>query len=134
MVLSVNSISAPFRGTQLVYTLGEREDAAPAVRPLSIGSAIAKGVHLISFLSPLLPQALDLHAESRGLAYHKTSLLSLLNQLWRSDWAESRDAAPFDVTFQAAEEREVVGEGAVNPRTFYRAHVASMVSSYDSPF
>src|ERR1700691_3982872 len=65
MILSVNSISAPFRGTQVVYPLGECEDAAPAVRPISVGSAIAKGVHLVSFLAPYLPKLLDLHAESR---------------------------------------------------------------------
>lgn len=127
MILSVTSVSAPFRGTQLVYTLGEREDAAPAVRPLSVGSAIAKGVHLVSFLSPFLPGSMDLHTESRALSYHQTSFSALLKQLWKSDWAESRDAAPFDVTFEAAEDREALSEGKLNPSTYYRNHVATMV-------
>ncbi|KII94120.1 hypothetical protein PLICRDRAFT_695164 [Plicaturopsis crispa FD-325 SS-3] len=126
MVLSMTTISAPFRGTQLVYTLGEREDAAPAVKAFSLGGILAKGVHLISFLSPLLPRSLDLHTEARGLSYRETSLLGLLRQLWRSDWAESRDATPFDATFLAAEERESALEGELHPRTFYRSHVASM--------
>lgn len=128
MVLSVNSISAPFRGTQLVYTLGEREDAAPAVRPMSVGSLITKGVHLVSFLSPFLPRSLDLHTESRSLSYHQSSFYSLARQLWKSDWAESRDAAPFDVTFEAVEEREATLEGVINPSTYYRNHVANMVN------
>ena len=51
MILSVNTISSPFRGTQIVFTLGERTDAAPAVRPLSWGSLLAKGVHIVSYLS-----------------------------------------------------------------------------------
>ncbi|KAF8898972.1 hypothetical protein BD779DRAFT_50376 [Infundibulicybe gibba] len=126
MVLSINTISAPFRGTQLVYSLGERVDAAPAVRPLSIGSVIAKSVHLISFLSPLLPAALDLHAESRALSFRDISVPVFLKQLWRSDWAEGKDSTPYDVTFLSADERELNGEGRTNPNTFYRSHVASL--------
>lgn len=127
MILSVTSVSAPFRGTQLVYTLGEREDAAPAVRLLSVGSAITKVVHLVSFLAPFLPGSIDLHTESRALSYHHSSFGALLKQLWKSDWAESRDAAPFDVTFEAAEDREALSEGKLNSSTYYRSHVATMV-------
>jgi len=36
MIISVITVSALFRGTQIVYTLGERVDTAPAVRPLSV--------------------------------------------------------------------------------------------------
>jgi len=126
MILSVNSISAPFRGTQVVYTLGEREDAAPAVRPISIGSAIAKGVHLVSFLSPYLPKLLDMHAESRSLSCHDVSFSSLLKQLHRSDWTESRDAVNFDVTFLAVDDREANSEGLINAGTYYRSHAACM--------
>lgn len=36
MVASVTTVSAPFRGTGVVYDLGERMDAAPAVRQLSV--------------------------------------------------------------------------------------------------
>jgi hypothetical protein len=128
MILSVTSISAPFRGTQLVYALGEREDAAPAVRPISVGSAIAKVVHLVSFLSPYMPKLLDLHSESRSLSCREVSFSSFLEQLHKSEWTESRDAANFDVTFLAIDEREAYSEGLVNPGTFYRSHVACMVS------
>lgn len=120
-------VSAPFRGTQLVYTLGERTDAAPAVRSLSIGSALSKMVHIISFISPYLPQALDLHTESRSLSFQETSFFSFLRQLWKSDWAESRDATPFDVTFEAADVRDSRLEGEPHPRTFYRSYTAYMV-------
>ncbi|KAK7059211.1 hypothetical protein VNI00_001838 [Paramarasmius palmivorus] len=106
MILSVNTISSPFRGTQIVFTLGERTDAAPAVRPLSWGSLLAKGVHIVSYLSPILPRVLDLHIDSRSLSLYDITPLELLKQLWRSDWAESRDATPYDVTFEAADERE----------------------------
>ncbi|KAF5385190.1 hypothetical protein D9615_001327 [Tricholomella constricta] len=116
-------------GTQLVYTLGERTDAAPAVRCLSVGSLLSKWVHLVTFLSPLLPRMLDLHAESRSLSYRELSFTSLLKQLWSSDWAESRDATPFDVTFEAADERESNLEGHTHPRTYYRSHVACMAQS-----
>ncbi|KAF9460118.1 hypothetical protein BDZ94DRAFT_1378333 [Collybia nuda] len=128
MVLSVNTISAPFRGTQLVYILGECADAAPAVRPLSIGSLLSKWVHLVAFFSPLLPELLDLHVEARSLSFRDMSPVSLLKQLWKSDWAESHDAAPYDMTFEAADERESTLEGRAHPRTFYRSHVASLNS------
>jgi len=126
MIFSINSISAPFRGTQLVYLLGERADAAPAVRPLSFGAALGKCVHILSYISPFLPQALDFHGDCRSLTYRDISFISLLKQLWKSDWAESRDATPFDVTFQAADERESDGEGVVDPETYYQSHVAVM--------
>ncbi|KAJ7446434.1 alpha/beta-hydrolase [Mycena galericulata] len=126
MILSVNAVSAPFRGTQAVYLLGERADAAPAVRPMSVGSVVGKGVHILSFVAPLLPSTLDMHGDCRSLTYRDISLLSLLKQLWKSDWAESHDATPFDVTFQAADEREYNAEGEVDPETFYQSHVACM--------
>ncbi|KAF7339285.1 hypothetical protein MSAN_02142000 [Mycena sanguinolenta] len=124
------TVSAPFRGTQLVYLLGERADAAPAVRPLSVGSVLGKWVHIISYISPLLPQVVDFHADCRSLTYRDISFFSLLKQLWKSDWAESRDATPFDVTFQAADERESDGEGVIEPETFYQSHVAVMTRQY----
>ncbi|KAJ4484950.1 alpha/beta-hydrolase [Lentinula edodes] len=120
-IRSINTISSPFRGTQVVYTLGERVDAAPNVRPLSPGSLLSKVVHAISYLSPILPTLLDLHTESRHMSYHDISILCLLKQLWKSDWAESQDAAPFDVTFESADKREANLEGQPYPRTFYRS-------------
>ncbi|KAK1228675.1 hypothetical protein PQX77_008328 [Marasmius sp. AFHP31] len=48
------------------------------------------------------------------------------SQLWRSDWAESRDATPYDVTFEAADEREADSEGEPNPGTFYRSYCGCM--------
>jgi len=117
-------VSSPFRGTQLVYSLGESTDAAPSVRPWSFGTVLAQTAHLIAFLSPVLPRTLDLHAESRSLSFMESSWTNLLKQLWKSDWAQSRDATPYDVTFEAADERESIGEGKVNPNTFYRSHVA----------
>lgn len=126
MVLSLTAVSAPFRGTQLVYALGERTDSAPAVRPFSAGAILSRIIHVLSYLSPLLPAALDLHAESRCLSYRDASLPSLWRQLCKSDWAQSRDATPYDATFQAAEEREVDGEGQPHQRTFYRSYSASL--------
>ncbi|KAF5368457.1 hypothetical protein D9758_002331 [Tetrapyrgos nigripes] len=121
MIRSVNTISTPFRGTQVVYVLGERPDAAPRIQPFSWGSLLSKTVHIISYMSPILPEAFDLHVESRSLSYRDSTFLNFLKHLWKSDWAESRDATPYDVTFTAAEEREMSGEGEVNPGTFYRS-------------
>ena len=120
-------VSSPFRGTQLVYSLGEDARDAPAVRPLSAGDLLAKGVHVLSYLAPVLPAALDLHAEARALSFREASPRALLAQLRRSDWATSRDATPFDATFLAAEERECAGEGAPCARTFYRSYCATLV-------
>ncbi|KAK0466442.1 alpha/beta-hydrolase [Desarmillaria tabescens] len=127
MILSVTTISSPFRGTPIVYTLGEHIDAAPAVRPWSIGDLIAKFVHIIAYLKPLLPESLDIwHSECRSLSFHEIPFSGFLRELWKSSWATSRDAAPFDVTFMAADEREAKMEGEPNPGTFYKSFAAFM--------
>ncbi|OJT11957.1 Lipase [Trametes pubescens] len=126
MILSLNTVSAPFRGTQLVYSLGEDTCDAPTVRPFSPGDILAKGVHLAAYLAPVLPRFLDLHADARGLSFRQATFLSFLGQLRKSDWAESRDATPYDVTFDAADERESLGEGKVHLRTYYRSYCATL--------
>ncbi|TFY80308.1 hypothetical protein EWM64_g3703 [Hericium alpestre] len=126
MMKSVSTVCSPFRGTQAVYALGERTNAAPAVRPMSIGSALSKTVHLLSYLAPVVSPFVDLHADSRRLSFLETSFSAFLRQLWKSDWAESKDAMPYEVTFAAADEREGIGEDVLHSRTFYRSYVARM--------
>ncbi|RPD55873.1 alpha/beta-hydrolase [Lentinus tigrinus ALCF2SS1-6] len=133
MILSVNTVSTPFRGTQLVYALGEETQRAPDVRPFSAGDILAKGVHIAAYLSPLLPSFLDLYVDSRRLSFRDASLTSFLGQLWKSDWAESCDAAPYDVTFDAASEREAAEEGAINTYTYYRSYCATLSHTEGSP-
>ncbi|KAK0481648.1 hypothetical protein IW261DRAFT_1418679 [Armillaria novae-zelandiae] len=110
MILSITTISSPFRGTPIVYTLGEHIDAAPAVRPCRFcqthsTSGIRNPVHFHSMIYPSL---------------------DLSENLGKSSWATSRDAAPFDVTFMAADEREAKMEGEPNPGTFYTSFAAFM--------
>ncbi|KAF8922101.1 alpha/beta-hydrolase [Mucidula mucida] len=133
MFLSVTSISTPFRGTQVVYSLGERVDAAPLVRPFSVGDLLSKFVHVGAYLNPLLPDFLDIwRLEARSLAFHETSVLNFLQQLCHSDFARSRDVAPWDVTFAAAEERDNNMEGEPNAGTFYKSFAAVMTQRTDS--
>ncbi|KAI0784978.1 alpha/beta-hydrolase [Abortiporus biennis] len=132
MIRSISTISAPFRGTQLVYLLGERVDSAPSVRPFSIGSILAKSVHILSYFSPFLPSILDMHSDSRSLSMRHSSFMSFVKHLWHSEWAEGRDATPFDVTFGAADEREETMEGLLNPATFYRSYAASITKPHAS--
>lgn len=126
----VQQVCAPFRGTQLVYSLGESLTSAPEVRPFSLGAWLGKLVHVIAYFSPILPSIVDVHADSRSLSFRETSVLSFLRQLWQSQWAESKDAAPYDMTFEAAENRERLLEGRVYSNTFYRSYVAVMVCSW----
>ena len=109
-----------------MYTLGEDTCNAPRVRPLSPGWFLAKGVHVISYISPLLPSLFDMHVDARRLSYRDSSFASFLRHLWKSEWAESRDATPYDATFEAADEREAAGEGVVNPNTYYRSYCATL--------
>ncbi|KAI0639551.1 alpha/beta-hydrolase [Trametes polyzona] len=132
MILSLNTVSAPFRGTQLVYSLGEDTRDAPTVRPLSPGDILSKWVHVAAYFAPVLPRFLDLHADARGLSFQHATFRSFLRQLRKSDWAESRDATPYDVTFEAADERESLQEGKVNPNTYYRSYCATLTSPYPS--
>ncbi|CAA7265951.1 unnamed protein product [Cyclocybe aegerita] len=132
MILSVNAVCAPFRGTQLVYTLGESTTSAPSVRALSIGAALSKLIHVLAYFSPILPASLDVHADARLLSYKESSFASFVKHLWKSDWAESEDAAPYDMTFEAADAREAALEGRVYPNTFYRSHVSRMTRKLDA--
>ncbi|EPQ29130.1 uncharacterized protein PFL1_03418 [Pseudozyma flocculosa PF-1] len=50
LLLSVTSISSPFRGTPLVYSLGSEPIPEPRVRFFSLGSLIAKAVHVAAYL------------------------------------------------------------------------------------
>ena len=114
----------------MVYTLGERVDAAPAVRPYSVGAFIARAVHLVLYCSPFLKLPfVDLHADARSLTCDHISFGSFMRCMWRSSWSESRDAGPFDVTFMSADEREAALEGVPNESTFYRSYTACMVSA-----
>jgi hypothetical protein len=110
-----------------VYLLGEDLTAAPDVRPFSLGSLLTKFIHVAAYLSPLLPSVFDVHADSRALSYHESSLISFGKQLWKSDWAASTDAVPYDMTFEAADHREEYLEGRPHPNTFYQSHVSRMV-------
>ncbi|KAG7452376.1 alpha/beta-hydrolase [Guyanagaster necrorhizus] len=127
MVLSITTVSSPFRSTPIVYTLGEHINATPAVRPGSVGDLIAKAVHLIIYLNPFLPESLDIwHSESCSLSFHEIPFSGFLREFWKTSWATSRDAAPFDVTFMAADEREAKMEGEPNPGTFYESFATFM--------
>ncbi|KAI9065880.1 alpha/beta-hydrolase [Trametes sanguinea] len=132
MIMSVNTVSSPFRGTQLVYSLGEDTRNAPAVRRFSPGDILTKSVHIAAYLSPILPRILDFHADARSLSFREATVGSFLRQLRKSDWAESRDATPYDATFEAADEREAVGEGFVNPGTYYRSYCATLSDEDDA--
>ncbi|KAI0275048.1 alpha/beta-hydrolase [Gloeopeniophorella convolvens] len=124
MVLSLNAISAPFRGTQLVYYIGELTDTAPGVRALSLGAFLGRAVHLAAYLAPLLPRTLDVHADARALSYREHSPAALARELWRSSWGAGADVLPYDVTFRAVDAREAAGEGRAHARTYYRSYVA----------
>lgn len=124
---SLRTVSSPFRGTQLVYHVGEDASNAPDVRWFSLGYMLARCVYLLAYLAPILPAALDMHTESRSLSFYEIPVLSLLWSLWACEWAEAEDAAPFDVTFQASIHRETLREGATNPGTYYRSYVACIV-------
>lgn len=110
-----------------MYTLGEDTRDPPNVRRLSVGNFLAKGIHIASYLSPVLPRIFDLHVEARRLSFYDTSFMSFVKQLWRSDWAGSRDATPYDTTFDAADEREAAREGVNHPNTYYRSYCATLV-------
>ncbi|CAO1632090.1 unnamed protein product [Jaminaea pallidilutea] len=51
MILSITTISSPFRGTPLTHVLGSEPVPYPLVRRFSIGDCLAKAVHLAAFLN-----------------------------------------------------------------------------------
>ncbi|UZJ51146.1 hypothetical protein CBS101457_000466 [Exobasidium rhododendri] len=53
LVLSLTTISSPFRGTPLVYLLGLQATSLPLVRFLSVGDCLAKIVHFLLWVRRL---------------------------------------------------------------------------------
>lgn len=122
---------------------------------IQVGSFITKLVYTLEYLSPLLPSFLrpDFHAEARSLSLHDLSFMQFFRSLVAPrppsrvdgmiDWAQSKDATPYDCTFEAAAERDeqfwdsmpVGGESWANAgsvrlkskgQTWYRSYAASM--------
>lgn len=121
-------VSAPFRGTHSVYTLGEKPASPPDIRFFSVGSFIAMIVHFCMFFAPLFSEnPWDLLCEARPYSCKDISVLQFLKHVWKSGWAESEDIAPYDVTYQSVVAREKNGEGVVNERTYYTSYATNMV-------
>ncbi|KAL4252168.1 AB hydrolase superfamily protein [Abortiporus biennis] len=125
-VLSLTTVSTPFRGSPIVYLLGHSTSGGPGLQTFSFGWALAKSIHIANYLKPLLPFSYDLFTETRPMSFLETSFNTFIRRLWHSDWTEGRDIAYFDTTFEAVDEREAQLEGETNPNTFYRSYSASM--------
>jgi len=124
------SVSAPFRGTHSVYTLGEKPASPPDIRFFSVGSMIAMIVHFCMFFAPFFSEnPWDLLCEARSYSCKNISVPKFLKNVWKSGWAESEDIAPYDVTYQSVVAREKNGEGVVNKGTYYTSYATNMVSS-----
>ncbi|TKY90986.1 hypothetical protein EX895_000985 [Sporisorium graminicola] len=61
LILSITSVSSPFRGTPLVYSLGSEPLPYPKVRMFSFGDLLSKFIHIAAFLD--LP-FFDAHADA----------------------------------------------------------------------
>ncbi|SPO20447.1 related to lipase [Ustilago trichophora] len=61
LILSITSVSSPFRGTPLVYSLGSEPLPYPKVRMFSFGDMLSKFIHIAAFLD--LP-FFDAHADA----------------------------------------------------------------------
>lgn len=94
---------------------------------------MTKAVHALEYMSPFLPRVLlpDMHAESRQMTFHDQSFTEFLRRLRQSDWAESKDATPYDCTFEAAQLRDVAfweSEKRSVGRTWFRSYAATIVN------
>ena len=122
------SVSAPFRGTHSVYTLGEKPASPPDIRFFSVGSMIAMIVHFCMFFAPFFSEnPWDLLCEARSYSWKDISVSQFLKHVWKSGWAESEDIAPYDVTYQSVVAREKNGEGVANKGTYYTSYATNMV-------
>lgn len=125
LMLSLTTVSSPHRGTPLVYSLGSIPGTEPQVRFLSPGDCLAKVVHLVSWARRLPILGLDAwlpdffadawafttsqssaavdegrNAKEKWTYQELMGVRKLLSQLWKSDWAEGKDCAPWDCTFE----------------------------------
>ena len=82
------------------------------------------------FFAPLFSKhPWDLLCEARPYSWKDISFLQFLKNVWKSKWAESKDIAPYDATYQAIVVREKSGEGVVNKGTYYTSYATDMVWS-----
>jgi hypothetical protein len=146
MIASLSTVAAPFRGTSFAYLLGKSYQNSIDTRffsvrfPFSVtfsflsfiqvDSLITKNVHMLSWLSPLIPSWAplpDWFADARNLSMDDQSIFSLIKQLWKSDWGEGKDVISFDSTFEGS---RLLDERWQNPgpNTYYRSYVCCMVS------
>jgi len=126
MILSVTSVSSPYRGTPATYILGHRLSPGTGLRPFTFGHTVSLVYHTLAYFQPLIRGLADTHTEAHVLTYKEASAWSLLKNLWHSDWADGQDHAPFDVGLHSPEQRESLGEGEINSGTFYRSYSASI--------
>ena len=86
-------------------------------------------VHFCMFFAPFFSDhPWDLLCEARSYSCKDISILRFFKNVWKSEWAESRDIAPYDVTYQSVVAREKNGEGVVNKGTYYTSYATNMVS------
>ena len=89
---------------------------------------IAMIVHFCMFFAPFFSDhPWDLLCEARSYSCKDISVLRFLKNVWKSQWAESEDIAPYDVTYQSVVAREKNGEGVVNRGTYYTSYATNMV-------
>ena len=96
---------------------------------------------MLEYLGPLIPDCIrpDFHSESRPLPFNDQSFFQFLARLLARpcDWAESKDATPYDCTFEAAADRDSrfwrstensddMRPANVQGKTWFRTYVASM--------
>ncbi|GAC99517.1 lipase [Pseudozyma hubeiensis SY62] len=141
LILSITSVSSPFRGTPLVYSLGSEPLPYPKVRMFSFGDMLSKFIHIAAWLD--LP-FFDAHADAWHFSRRKSigqremapggvipgevegvgeeekrkiaGVRGILRQLWKSDWAGGRDCAPWDCTFaERDQDRSSQGWGLEEP-------------------
>ncbi|KAJ1027764.1 hypothetical protein NDA13_003219 [Ustilago tritici] len=107
LILSVTSVSCPFRGTPLVYSLGSEPVLYPKVRMFSVGDIVSKLIRIAAYLD--LP-GFDAHADAwhfsgkrrkaakraqltRGIAAQNPSKQQDLEEGVRSEKAEEEQIA-----------------------------------------
>jgi hypothetical protein len=151
VVASVTTLSAPFRGSGIVYEVHESRAGLPHAQRFSVSTnipdrsvskallpqpenVIAKCIRTLIYISPLIPSFMrpDFHAEARRLTFWDLSPLQFWKSLRANDWAQSRDVTSWDLTFEAADQfGQDFWDSASKSRerTWFRSYCATLVGS-----
>ncbi|CAG8531123.1 13655_t:CDS:2 [Ambispora gerdemannii] len=129
MILSLTTLSTPFKGSPALYNLGQQPDTTGLVVPYSFGYWLAMFVQAYDYVDIkwLKKNVFDFQLDHwKYLSTTNSSNEKGFSLLKGSSMFKGRDHGPYDLSVHGM--KELNAKSRTFPNTFYRTYVASMTS------